>query len=77
MAKPMVGFGTRLGLILLSFAGIIIAMTGILELATGGVGSFYPPEWRFPGYSVVMIIGGYLMMAPMGWLYMRDAKTDD
>ncbi|SEP56601.1 hypothetical protein SAMN05421693_10128 [Ectothiorhodospira magna] len=71
-----IGFGTRLLLILLSFAGIIMAMTGILELATAGTGGLYPPAWRFPGYAWILTVGGYVLMIPMGWLYLRDIKSE-
>ncbi|WP_200182106.1 hypothetical protein [Ectothiorhodospira mobilis] len=76
MARPMVGFGTRLLLVVISILGIIVAMTGILELLAGGMGSFYPPALRFPGHGVVLTVAGYLMMVPMGWLYWRDAQSD-
>lgn len=77
MAKTRVHFGVRFFLILLSFLGIIMAMTGILELLAGGIGSFYPPALRFPGYTGMLILCGYLLMMPMGWLYLRDAQSDE
>ncbi|EHQ52024.1 MULTISPECIES: hypothetical protein [Ectothiorhodospira] len=76
MATP-IGFGKRLALVLLSFAGIIMAMVGIMELATAGMGGLYPPAWRFPGYAWILTVGGYLLMIPMGWLYLRDMKSEE
>ncbi|SIT72620.1 hypothetical protein SAMN05216526_1694 [Ectothiorhodosinus mongolicus] len=77
MANLPVKFGTRFFLVLLSFLGVFLSMTGILELVAGGIGSFYPPELRFPGYSMVLIISGYAMMVPIGWLYWKDAQQDE